>query len=444
MEVNHHEAKAYAAWRSARDGATYRLPTEAEHHLLRDEGDRNAAAVVELDPVMVSDGPEMAARGRNANLAFGSPMPVDAGEVASSGVVGAMGNVWTWCEDDFHPLPGATLDPLYDDFSAPCYDGEHQMILGGSFVSCGEEASVWARFHFRPHFHQFAGIRLIEGGRCDAVRVGKRGEALAALAKTVPAAGAGGNPYESKKLVDEYMLMHHGAPADVMPWPGGPMDGLDFAGRCARLLIEACREAGTPTNRALDLGCAVGGASFELARAFGEVVAADWSQAFVDAAEALRRDGRASYFLRHEGEFGEDRQVALDPAIDRSRLRFERADAQDPPAHWAPFDAALLANLVDRLQDPAACLARLPGLIAPGGLVVLTTPYTWLPEFTPRERWLGGHAEPGKPARGIEGLRAAMAGSFELVREVDLPFVIREHARKFQWSMAHATVWRRA
>ncbi len=446
VEVNYHEAKAYAAWRSARDGAAYRLPTEAEHHLLRDEGDRQAAAVVELDPVMVEDGAGMAARGRNVNLAYGSPMPVDAGETSSAGVIGAMGNAWTWCEDHFHPLPGAKLDPLYDDFSAPCYDGEHQMILGGSFASTGEEASVWARYHFRPHFHQFAGIRLVAAAHCDAVHVGRRGVALAAVIaaeQTVPVAGVGANPYESRRSVDEYMLMHHGAPADVMPWPAGPVDGLDFAGRCARLLIDACQEAGVPTNRVLDLGCAVGGASFELARAFGEVVGADWSQAFVDAAEGLRRDGEATYFLRHEGDVGEERRVVLDPAIARDRLRFERADAQDPPAHWSNFDAALLANLVDRLNDPAACLARLPGLIASGGLVVLTTPYTWLAEFTPRERWLGGHVRDGATVRGADGLRAALAGSFELVREADLPFVIREHARKFQWSMAHATVWRR-
>jgi hypothetical protein len=25
----------------------------------------------------------------------------------------------------------------------------------------------------------------------------------------------------------------------------------------------------------------------------------------------------------------------------------------------------------------------------------------------------------------------------------DLPFLIREHARKFQWSVAEATIWRR-
>lgn len=33
--------------------------------------------------------------------------------------------------------------------------------MGGSFASSGSEASVFARFHFRPHFHQHAGFRLV-------------------------------------------------------------------------------------------------------------------------------------------------------------------------------------------------------------------------------------------------------------------------------------------
>ena len=36
-EVNAHEAAAYCAWRSARDGQPCRLPTEAEHNALRDQ-----------------------------------------------------------------------------------------------------------------------------------------------------------------------------------------------------------------------------------------------------------------------------------------------------------------------------------------------------------------------------------------------------------------------
>lgn len=35
------------------------------------------------------------------------------------------------------------------------------------------------------------------------------------------------------------------------------------------------------------------------------------------------------------------------------------------------------------------------------------------------------------------------AEHFTLVEEAELPFVIREHRRKFQWGVSHAMVWRR-
>lgn len=35
------------------------------------------------------------------------------------------------------------------------------------------------------------------------------------------------------------------------------------------------------------------------------------------------------------------------------------------------------------------------------------------------------------------------AGDFTLVEEKEVPFVIREHRRKFQWGVSHAIVWRR-
>jgi hypothetical protein len=37
----------------------------------------------------------------------------------------------------------------------------------------------------------------------------------------------------------------------------------------------------------------------------------------------------------------------------------------------------------------------------------------------------------------------ALGREFRLERRVDVPFLIREHARKFQWSEAELTVWRK-
>ena len=51
-------------------------------------------------------------------------------------------------------------DYLYDDFSTPCYDGRHNIILGGSWASLGEVASPFGRYMFRRHFFQHCGFRI--------------------------------------------------------------------------------------------------------------------------------------------------------------------------------------------------------------------------------------------------------------------------------------------
>lgn len=78
----------------------------------------------------------------NSNLAFGSCSPVDSLPPTSRGHFDVMGNAWQWTEDHFNPLEGFEVHPFYDDFSSPCFDGRHHLIMGGSFVSTGAEASV--------------------------------------------------------------------------------------------------------------------------------------------------------------------------------------------------------------------------------------------------------------------------------------------------------------
>jgi hypothetical protein len=76
------------------------------------------------------------------------------------GFCDVFGNVWEWSEDNFNGLTDKT-HYLYDDFSTPCYDGRHNMIMGGSWASTGDEASSFARFMFRRHFYQHCGFRLV-------------------------------------------------------------------------------------------------------------------------------------------------------------------------------------------------------------------------------------------------------------------------------------------
>lgn len=434
--VNYHEAKAYCAWRAEQDDATYRLLSEAEHQALRDSHQRTMAAGSAItDPVMQWDGIALAREcGWNLNLAYGSSSPVNAGQATDAGFHDVFGNVWQWQEDHFNPLPTARVHPYYDDFSTPCYDGQHQMILGGSWISTGDEASIWSRFHFRPHFFQHAGFRLVhsenDGG---AVRLDR--------------AGSSGQVYEDPQILNEYLLLHYGTADAQMPYAFGPQDAVEFPVRCARWLLDAARDHHVPTERALDVGCAVGRASFELARGYQQVLGVDLSRAFIDAADTLRREGELRYFRKDEGQLGAPLNAAVDPAIDRSRVSFRQADACSLPAELVDFDAVLLANLLCRLPSPKALLGRLAGprgLVKSGGLLAIFSPYSWLESFTPPEAWLGGYERDGQPVKSAIALKEWLtAEGFALLQETDMPLVIREHARKYQYIVAHATLWRR-
>ncbi len=77
------------------------------------------------------------------------------------------------------------------------------------------------------------------------------------------------------------------------------------------------------------------------------------------------------------------------------------------------------------------------------GELVLTTPCTWLEEFTPREKWLGGLKIDGENMTTLDGLRARLEPRFSMIAEPrDVEFVIRETARKFQHTASQLTAWR--
>ena len=46
------------------------------------------------------------------------------------------------------------------------------------------------------------------------------------------------NVYESKKLVNEYLVFHYGAPKEVLKYDFGPKESVDFPKRCADLCLK--------------------------------------------------------------------------------------------------------------------------------------------------------------------------------------------------------------
>lgn len=247
--------------------------------------------------------------------------------------------------------------------------------------------------------------------------------------------------YESDRALSEYLLFHYGSAPEILPWSSGPADALFYPVRCVSECLDTRR---LPDNaRGLDLGCAVGRSTFELARYCSEVIGIDVSHRFIEVARQIQQHGSLPYSYVEEGQSRTSAIAAAPDNINRDRIRFEQGDAELPRPDLGRFNVVLLANLLDRLREPQRCLRALPQLLAGGGQLIITTPCSWMEEFTPRSNWLGGVLLDGQRVTTLQTLRRILEPDFDLVRTRDLPFLIREHARKYQWSMALATMWTR-
>jgi 5-histidylcysteine sulfoxide synthase/putative 4-mercaptohistidine N1-methyltranferase len=401
VEVNYLEAKAFCNWKSKKTGKLLRMPTEAEWYLLRDQQE-------------IADQPYWDKAPGNINLEFfASSCPVDMFEF--NGFYDVVGNVWQWTEMPISGFHGFEVHPFYDDFSTPTFDAKHNLIKGGSWISTGNEATRDSRYAFRRHFFQHAGFRYIESDQVVQVST---------------------NVYETDELVSQYCEFQYGEEYYGVP---------NYANNCVNQIMKFM--VGRSLRKALDLGCATGRASFELARYFESVTGLDFSARFIRVGTQLKEQGHIRYTRIEEGElasFHEKflRDFNLEDVCDK--VEFYQADASNLLPRYTGYDLVFAGNLIDRLYNPRKFLNSVHERILPGGLLVLTSPYTWLEEHTEKVNWVGGFRKDGEPFTTLEGLKEILNKHFILVQEpFDIPFVIRETKRKFQHSLAEMTVWER-
>lgn len=249
------------------------------------------------------------------------------------------------------------------------------------------------------------------------------------------------NLYESEKLLGEYLLFHYGQAHEVMPYEFGPSEALDFPKR----LVEEFQKGSADCilDRALDLGCAVGRSSFELSKTFNNVLGIDYSNNFIKAAETIRSEGELDFRYQEEGKNFQS-SIATIPKDSRAdNIEFAVGDACNLDSKLSDFNFVLAANILCRLPDPSLLLKRLPSLVAKNGYCLIASPYSWLLEYTPQEKWLGGFEGSAEKTRSLEQLKKVLSSDFELVQVSEMPFLIREHQRKFQWSVSQGSLWKR-
>src|SRR5712692_7557295 len=87
--------------------------------------------------------------------------------------------------------------------------------------------------------------------------------------------------YETDRALSDYLLFHYGTPEQLAPYDFSPSGALHFPVRCVAECLDLTR---LPSEaRALDLGCAAGRSTFELARHCTQVVGIDYSACFIAA-----------------------------------------------------------------------------------------------------------------------------------------------------------------
>jgi putative 4-mercaptohistidine N1-methyltranferase len=272
-----------------------------------------------------------------------------------------------------------------------------------------------ARYAFRRHFFQHAGFRYVVSDTPVAVHA---------------------SHYETDRLLSEYAEFHYGDSYYSVP---------NFPQALSEIAVKAMQ--GRPMRTALDLGCAAGRATFELARHFEHVTGIDFSARFIGLGMQLVEQGVLRYTLADEGElvFYKERTLAELGLHDvRHKVEFWQGDACNLKPHFTGYDLVLAANLIDRLYSPKQFLSTVHERLNSGGTLMITSPYTWLEEHTPREEWIGGFKQAGENFTTLDGLKAILSAHFRLIEgPIEVPFIIRETRRKFQHTLSEVTIWER-
>ncbi|WP_417542909.1 5-histidylcysteine sulfoxide synthase [Methylophaga thalassica] len=399
-DVNYHEAKAFCNWKAKQTGQSVRLPTEDEWYRLYE--------VAGLDELTSDLAPA------NIHLDYAaSSCPVNF--FKHGDLYDVIGNVWQWTETPIYPFDEFKVHPIYDDFTTPTFDGRHNLIKGGSWISSGNESRKASRYAFRKHFFQHAGFRYVVSE--------------AELEEY-------SSNYETDIMLSQYAEFHYGDEY---------FNVANFPKKLAELAVEMM--AGRPMKKALDLGCSVGRASFELARHFDKVTGIDFSARLINLGTQMAEQGVVRYTITDEGElvhYKERRLEQLGLEDTASKVEFLQGDACNLKPMFEGYDLILAANLIDRLYKPAQFLATVHERLNQDGILMLASPYTWLDEHTEKEHWLGGFKKDGESFTTLDGLKAILEPHFELIRvPEDIPFVIRETSRKFQHTLSEVTVWKR-
>jgi SAM-dependent methyltransferase len=220
-----------------------------------------------------------------------------------------------------------------------------------------------------------------------------------------------------------YLDAHWGDRA--APPPDGPGAGFGAGALIERIAARAA----APVELAVELGCSVGRGVAALAAGAAHVVGIEHRHAALRRARALLGGARLAYPRRMIGRHYAP--AVIDPgdaAVPAGRVTLACADALDPPLVPEVYDRVAALNLLDSVHNPGQLLSVVDGLCAPGGEVILASPYAWQSEVVADAHRFGG-ADPAGALVALLEAGTGLRARYRVEDAAELPWVLRRDAR---------------
>lgn len=175
-------------------------------------------------------------------------------------------------------------------------------------------------------------------------------------------------------------------------------------------------------STALDIGCAFGRLSMELAKKAAFVIGIDYLLPFVsEALKIVCSDDISSIKICDIGNIAENFFEASLRGFGINNCDFIVGDAHDLPFDRNTFDFVLSSNLIDRVENPQKTIYESWRVLKKGGVMLITDPLNW--------------GEIRKHPSNVDQWKCNLLDFFDgekwkTLSEIDgIPFIFRYHSR---------------
>ncbi|HEY0251543.1 MAG TPA: methyltransferase domain-containing protein, partial [Kofleriaceae bacterium] len=172
----------------------------------------------------------------------------------------------------------------------------------------------------------------------------------------------------------------------------------------------------------VELGCSAGRIVHELARTSDQVVGIELRLATLRRARRLLAGEPVPYAQR---QLGRTYAPAIAHGVVTPNIQLVCGDALDPPLVPGSYDRVVALNLIDSVRSPRQLLSVMDGLCAPGGELVITSPYAWQTSIVDEPL-------PFDTAQSLVRILETgdrLGNRYEIAESSELPWTLRRDAR---------------